>query len=71
MIEESWRSPVCNERRLRVYRNVLCYCFHAMIKEITVRGYRSIRDLSLQLQPINVLTGPNGWVNQTFTTRWS
>jgi predicted ATPase len=38
----------------------LCYRFHAMIKEITVRGYRSIRDLSLQLRPINVLTGPNG-----------
>ena len=31
-----------------------------MIKQITVRGYRSIRDLSLELQPINVLTGPNG-----------
>ncbi|HKD92024.1 MAG TPA: AAA family ATPase [Terriglobales bacterium] len=31
-----------------------------MIKQITVRGYRSIRDLSLQLRSINVLTGPNG-----------
>src|SRR5215472_18933288 len=31
-----------------------------MIKEITVRSYRSIRDLSLQLRSINVLTGPNG-----------
>lgn len=31
-----------------------------MLKQITVRGYRSIRDLTLELQPINVLTGPNG-----------
>ena len=34
--------------------------FPLMIRKITVRGYRSIRDLSLALQPINVLTGPNG-----------
>jgi predicted ATPase len=31
-----------------------------MIKRITVSGYRSVRELSLELQPINVLTGPNG-----------
>jgi len=31
-----------------------------MIKRIRVSGYRSVRDLSLELQPINVLTGPNG-----------
>ena len=31
-----------------------------MIRQITVQGYRSVRDLSLDLQPINVLTGPNG-----------
>ena len=31
-----------------------------MIKRIRVCGYRSIRDLCLELQPINVLTGPNG-----------
>ena len=31
-----------------------------MLKQIHVSGYRSVRDLSLPLQPINVLTGPNG-----------
>jgi len=31
-----------------------------MIKRIRVQGYRSVRDLELELQPINVLTGPNG-----------
>src|SRR5436853_5591536 len=31
-----------------------------MIKRIRVCGYRSIRDLRLALQAINVLTGPNG-----------
>ena len=33
--------------------------FH-MIKRIHVSGYRSVRDLELELRPINVLTGPNG-----------
>lgn len=31
-----------------------------MIRRIHVSGYRSIRELSLDLQSINVLTGPNG-----------
>ncbi|MBV9483912.1 MAG: AAA family ATPase [Acidobacteria bacterium] len=31
-----------------------------MIKRVRVCGYRSIRDLCLELHPINVLTGPNG-----------
>ncbi len=31
-----------------------------MIRQIHVEGYRSVRDLTLDLQPINVLTGPNG-----------
>ena len=31
-----------------------------MVKEIHVAGYRSVRELTLALQPINVLTGPNG-----------
>lgn len=31
-----------------------------MLKRIHVAGYRSIRELSLDLKPINVLTGPNG-----------
>lgn len=31
-----------------------------MIKQVHVRGYRSIRELDLELRPINVLTGPNG-----------
>jgi predicted ATPase len=31
-----------------------------MMKRIHVSGYRSVRELSLELQPINVLTGPNG-----------
>jgi len=31
-----------------------------MIKKLNIEGYRSIRDLSLDLLPINVLTGPNG-----------
>jgi len=31
-----------------------------VIKELNIEGYRSIRDLSLNLLPINVLTGPNG-----------
>jgi len=31
-----------------------------VIKQIHVSGYRSVRDLYLELKPINVLTGPNG-----------
>jgi predicted ATPase len=31
-----------------------------VIKQIHVSGYRSVRELRLELQPINVLTGPNG-----------
>jgi len=31
-----------------------------MIQWIHVSGYRSVRELDLELQPINVLTGPNG-----------
>ena len=31
-----------------------------MIQRIHVAGYRSVRELELKLQPINVLTGPNG-----------
>ncbi len=31
-----------------------------MLRQIHVEGYRSVRDLTLDLQPINVLTGPNG-----------
>ena len=31
-----------------------------MIRQIHAAGYRSVRELSLELQPINVLTGPNG-----------
>jgi len=31
-----------------------------VIKQIHVSGYRSVRDLELELKPINVLTGPNG-----------
>jgi len=38
-----------------------CYCSNeAMIKRIHISGYRSVRDLSLELRAINVLTGPNG-----------
>lgn len=31
-----------------------------MIRQIHVAGYRSVRELTLKLQPINVLTGANG-----------
>src|ERR1700747_2763874 len=31
-----------------------------MLKKLNIEGYRSIRDLSLDLLPINVLTAPNG-----------
>ena len=31
-----------------------------MIRKLDIEGYRSIRDLTLQLTPVNVLTGPNG-----------
>ena len=31
-----------------------------MIKQIHVAGYRSIRDLTVELHSVNVLTGPNG-----------
>jgi hypothetical protein len=31
-----------------------------MIERIHMSGYRSVRDLELELQPINVLTGPTG-----------
>jgi predicted ATPase len=31
-----------------------------MIQQIHVAGYRSVRELTLELKPINVLTGPNG-----------
>src|SRR6185369_17936470 len=30
------------------------------LRELVVQQYRSIRDLRLQLRPVNVLTGPNG-----------
>lgn len=30
------------------------------LREISIAGYRSVRDLRLELAPINVLTGPNG-----------
>ncbi len=30
------------------------------LHEIGIAGYRSIRELSLKLSPINILTGPNG-----------
>jgi predicted ATPase len=31
-----------------------------MLKRIHASGYRSVRELALKLEPINVLTGPNG-----------
>lgn len=31
-----------------------------MIQTLSVRGYRSVRDLWMELGPLNVLTGPNG-----------
>ena len=31
-----------------------------MIQKLHIEGYRSVRDLTLNLQSINVLTGPNG-----------
>lgn len=31
-----------------------------MIRKLDIEGYRSIRDLTLKLAPVNVLTGPNG-----------
>jgi predicted ATPase len=30
------------------------------IRELSVSGYRSIKDITLKLQPVNVLVGPNG-----------
>lgn len=36
------------------------YTCSLMIQSLHIEGYRSIRDLSIDLQPINVLTGPNG-----------
>ena len=40
------------------------YCFQeTMIKQIQVSGYRSIRELALDLKPINVLTGPK-WLRK-------
>jgi len=32
----------------------------ALIKQLTVSGYRSIRDLTLKLDRVNVIVGPNG-----------
>lgn len=38
-----------------------CYrCNPEMIRQIHVAGYRSVRELTLEMRPINVLTGPNG-----------
>ncbi len=31
-----------------------------MIRSLSVSGYRSVRDLTLELGPLNVVTGPNG-----------
>ena len=31
-----------------------------MIRKLSVCGYRSIRDLEVDLRQVNVLTGPNG-----------
>src|SRR5580658_863189 len=30
------------------------------IRELSIAGYRSVRDLSIPLKALNVLTGPNG-----------
>jgi predicted ATPase len=40
--------------------SAITYPYQGMIRKINIEGYRSIRNLSLDLQPINVLTGPNG-----------
>jgi predicted ATPase len=31
-----------------------------VIRQLSIQGYRSVRDLSMTLQPISILTGPNG-----------
>lgn len=38
---------------------IFVYYFSVSLREIHVSGYRSIRELRLKLQQINVLTGPN------------
>ena len=44
-----------------LHRSLFLLLFpQAMIRRIHVSGYRSVRDLNLELQPINILTGPNG-----------
>ena len=32
---------------------------------LTVRGYRSLRDVTLPLSQVNIITGANGLVNRT------
>jgi predicted ATPase len=56
----SYQGRDTRAARARDQRKVW-YCFQeTMIKQIHVSGYRSVRELSLELKPINVLTGPNG-----------
>ena len=45
---------------MRTLACLILLLFEAMIRTIHVSGYRSIRELCLELQSINVLTGPNG-----------
>lgn len=54
------KKPLACEPGSLAYKVQFCYRSRTMISRIMVQGYRSVRDLSVDLQPINVLTGPNG-----------
>lgn len=42
-----------------------------MIKSITIKNYKSIKDVTLELRPINVLIGPNGAGKSNFVSFFS
>ena len=37
-----------------------------MLKHIEIKGYRSLKDVSLDMEPLNVLIGPNASVKPNF-----
>ena len=42
-----------------------------MLKEIKIKGYKSIKDITLDLKPINILIGANGVGKSNFITFFS
>ena len=41
-----------------------------ILNKIKIKGYKSIRELDLDLNPINILIGSNGVGKSNFKWRW-